>query len=152
MRRTGAAIFNLHSGAHRAKHVSMTTWITICETCKRDDWAARGMEHTDGELLAAEIETRAGAAGVKTRRVACTMGCERACNIIVQGEDETGTAKMGYSLGKFDGTAEDAAAIVEYAALHAASPTGQVPFRTWPQGVKGHFVSRHLPLPTESDT
>jgi len=110
------------------------------------------MEKTDGEVLAAEIEARAGAAGVKTRRVACTMGCDRACNIIVQGADADGVAKMGYSLGKFDGTPEDAAAIVEYAALHAASPTGQVPFRTWPQGVKGHFVSRHLPLPSASDT
>ncbi|WP_417258262.1 DUF1636 family protein [Celeribacter sp.] len=130
----------------------MTTWITICETCKRDDWSERGMDKTDGELLAAEIETRAEAAGVKTQRVACTMGCERACNIIVQGKTEDGTAKISYSLGTFEGTSEDAEAIVEYAAMHAASPTGQVPFRTWPQGVKGHFVSRQLPLPSESDT
>ena len=124
----------------------MTTWITICETCKRDDWAARGVEKTDGEVLAAEIEARAEKAGVATRRVACTMGCERACNVIVQG-----AGKIGYSLGKFDGTAEDAEAIVAYAAQHAAAPTGQVPFREWPLGVKGHFVSRHLPLPEPSD-
>lgn len=120
------------------------TWITICETCKLPDWAERGMDKTDGEILAEAIEQRAAAAGIKTRRVACTMGCERACNIIVQG-----AGKIGYSLGKFDGNDADAEAIVSYATQHAASPSGQVPFRDWPQGVKGHFVSRHLPPPTD---
>lgn len=113
------------------------------------------MEKTDGELLADAIDSCVSAQGaargqtgtaVKTRRVACTMGCERACNIIVQGAE-----KIGYSLGKFDGTEEDAQAIVDYAIMHADSPTGQVPFRNWPQGVKGHFVSRHLPPPPEPE-
>lgn len=127
----------------------MSTWITICESCKRDDWSERGIEKTDGDMLAGEIEARAQAAGVKTRRVSCTMGCERACNVIVQGHDAHGNAKIGYSLGKFDGTGEDAEALVEYAQMHAESETGQVPFRNWPVGVKGHFVSRHLPMPTD---
>ncbi len=40
-----------------------------------------------------------------------------------------------------------AQAIVDYARLHAASDSGQVPYRQWPEGVKGHFVTRHPPLP-----
>lgn len=121
----------------------MTSWITICDTCKREGWAESGAQHTDGERLAALIESAAtGRADVATRRVSCTMGCERACNIIVQG-----AGKIGYSLGRFEPTPEDAAAIVDYAAAHAASDSGQVPFREWPQGVKGHFVSRQVPLP-----
>ena len=120
----------------------MTTWITICDTCKRDGWELTGMERTDGEVLAELIEVAAAGQPVSTRRVSCTMGCERACNIIVQG-----AGKIGYSLGKFEATTDDAGAIVAYAAMHAASPTGQVPFREWPAGVKGHFVSRHVPLP-----
>jgi predicted metal-binding protein len=120
----------------------MTTWITICDTCKCDGWDAERDRDTDGEKLAALIEAAAGDGVVKTRRVSCTMGCERACNVIVQG-----SGKIGYSLGKFAATAEDAQAIVDYAGMHAESETGQVPFRTWPQGVKGHFVSRHVPVP-----
>ncbi len=121
----------------------MTTWITICDTCKRDGWEVGAMNRTDGEILAELIEEAAGAVdAVSTRRVSCTMGCERACNIIVQA-----AGKIGYSLGKFDPDPAAAQAIVAYAALHAASPTGQVPFREWPLGVKGHFVSRHVPLP-----
>lgn len=120
----------------------MTTWITICETCKREGWSPDETEQTDGAALADLIEPRAKVAGLSTRRVSCTMGCERACNIIVQSG-----GKIGYSLGRFEPTAEDAQAIVDYAAKHDASETGQVPFREWPVGVKGHFVSRHVPLP-----
>ena len=100
------------------------------------------MAQTDGEVLAQLIETAAAGSALATRRVSCTMGCERACNIIVQA-----AGKIGYSLGKFEAKPEDAAAIVAYAAMHAASASGQVPFRDWPLGVKGHFVSRHVPLP-----
>ncbi len=121
----------------------MTSWITVCDTCKREGWAESGAAQTDGEVLAALVEAAAeGQATVRTRRVSCTMGCERACNVVVQS-----AGKLCYSLGKFEPTEEDAAAIVEYAAKHAQSETGQVPFREWPQGVKGHFVSRHAPLP-----
>ncbi len=120
----------------------MTSWITICDTCKREGWDAETAGQTDGEALAALIEGAAEGRHVKTRRVSCTMGCERACNVIVQG-----AGKIGYSMGKFEPDAESACAIVEFAEKHGASETGQVPFREWPQGVKGHFVSRQLPVP-----
>ena len=120
----------------------MTTWITICDTCKREGWAETGMEQTDGERLAGLLEQAVAGTALRTRRVSCTMGCERACNIVVQA-----AGKAGYSIGRFEPTADTAAAIVAWATLHAASETGVVPYRTWPQGVKGHFVSRHLPLP-----
>jgi predicted metal-binding protein len=124
----------------------MTTWITICDTCKRPGWEETAMEQTDGEALAELIERAAASQPlVMTRRVSCTMGCERACNVVVQG-----AGKIGYSLGKFAPVEEDAEAIVTYAAAHAESETGQVPFRQWPQGVKGHFVSRQVPLPDAS--
>jgi predicted metal-binding protein len=121
----------------------MTTWITICDTCKRTGWEETGMQKTDGEALAEMVEVAAaGTDDVKTRRVSCTMGCDRACNVTVQA-----SGKINYSLGTFEATTDDAVAIVEYAAKHAASENGQVPYREWPQGVKGHFVSRHQPLP-----
>jgi predicted metal-binding protein len=53
-------------------------------------------------------------------------------------------------MGDFDALEESAAGIVEYARLHSESTSGQVPFKQWPQAVKGHFVSR-LPV-LEPDT
>lgn len=120
----------------------MTTFITICDTCKREGWAESGQDVTDGEVLATLIESAAGER-IQTRRVSCLMGCTHGCNIAIQAE-----GKLAYTLGKFEATPDAAEAIVDYATLHQASETGQVPYRTWPTGVKGHFITRHPPLPS----
>ncbi|CTQ33772.1 DUF1636 family protein [Jannaschia rubra] len=120
----------------------MPTTITICDTCKRDGWTA-GTELSDGEALAALVEAAAqGIDGVQTRRHSCLMGCSGACNIALQAP-----GKMAYTLGRFDPTAEAAQGIVDYARMHAQTDTGVVPFRQWPPAIKGHFVTRHPPLP-----
>lgn len=119
----------------------MTTWITICDTCKRDGWEDTGMDQTDGEALAVLVEGAAQGTDIKTRRVSCLMGCERSCNISIQAEN-----KLAYTLGSFAPEIDAAEGIVAYAQAHAESTNGQVPYRQWPEAVKGHFVTRHLPL------
>lgn len=122
----------------------MTTTITICDTCKLEGWDATQTDQTDGERLAADIEHAAmGNADVQTRRHSCLMGCSHGCNIAIQAE-----GKLTYVMGRFEPGAEAAEGIVEYATKHAASEKGQVPFREWPQAVKGHFVSRIPTLPS----
>ncbi|RYH01655.1 DUF1636 domain-containing protein [Salipiger sp. IMCC34102] len=123
----------------------MTTWITICDTCKRDGWLADGRP-TDGEALAALVEAAAQGTSVLTRRVSCLMGCQHGCNVAVQA-----SGKLNYTLGRFDPDPDAAEGIVAYAALHADSDTGQVPYRQWPAAIKGHFVTRHPPLPREGE-
>ena len=121
----------------------MTTTITICDTCKREDWGAEAQGITDGEALAALIEAEVAATGgaVKTRRYSCLMGCTRACNVTIQAQ-----GKLNYTLGEFTADTDAAKGIVRYAALHASSASGQVPYREWPQAIKGHFTTRHPPL------
>ncbi|WP_457650708.1 DUF1636 family protein [Profundibacter sp.] len=121
----------------------MTTTITICDTCKREG-RDETTHKTDGELLADLIEAAASNTPVKTRRFSCLMDCDRACNVTIQAE-----GKLNYTLGQFTPTPEAAEAIVAYAALHAASTSGQVPYRDWPQAIKGHFTTRHPPLPSD---
>ena len=122
----------------------MTTWITICDTCKRDGWQAGGTGITDGEVLAALVEDAAARAPVRTRRTSCLMGCTHGCNVAVQA-----AGKLCYTIGNFVPNRDAAEAIVAYAVLHAQTETGQVPYRQWPEGVKGHFVTRHPPLPAD---
>ncbi len=125
----------------------MTTWITICDTCKRDGWEEAGKDAPDGAELAELVETALAAApagGVRARRHSCLMGCGKGCNVAIQG-----AGKLCYTLGGFEPTANAAEGIVAYAGLHAASGSGQVPYREWPQAIKGHFVTRHPPLPEE---
>lgn len=123
----------------------MTTWITICDTCKSatTDPATPATDHSNGQDLAALIEARAPAP-LRTRRVSCLMGCGHGCNVAIQAE-----GKLCYTLGRFEPTAEAAQGIVDYALLHSASKTGQVPFRDWPAAIKGHFITRHPPLPRD---
>lgn len=123
----------------------MATWITICDTCKRTDWPgpAEGAD-LPGTRLAALVEAAAQGTEVRTRRTSCLMGCDGGCNVAVQA-----AGKLCYTLGRFEPTPEAAEAIVAWAALHAGSATGQVPYKLWPQPVKGHFVTRHPPLPEE---
>ncbi len=122
----------------------MTTWITICDTCKRDGWEQGDMALSDGERLAALVEQQADGTCVKTRRVSCLMGCTHGCNVAIQAP-----GKLAYTLGHFRPDAKAAQAIVSYAERHAESATGQVPYRQWPQAIKGHFVTRHQPLPED---
>lgn len=124
----------------------MTTWITICDTCKREGWENGDTGVTDGESLAALVEKAAdGLSNVRTRRVSCLMGCTRACNVAIQGH-----GKLNYTLGAFTPTAQAASGIVTYAKAHADSDTGRVPYREWPETIKGHFVTRHPPLPDDA--
>jgi len=118
-----------------------TTMVTVCETCKRPGWDAETAGQTDGErLLAHVLEASDHIPSVKIRTHPCLMGCDFACNVSIQAE-----GKIAYAVGTFEPNQDSGEAIVQFAALHAASPTGQVPYKTWPQAIKGHFRARILP-------
>lgn len=91
-------------------------------------------------MLAEHVEALAPQ-GISVRRKSCLMGCDRHCNIAIQAG-----GKLSYVMGKFTPDAEAAQAIVDYAQAYAESESGQVPYKQWPQGVKGHFVARIPPL------
>ncbi len=125
----------------------MTTVITICDTCKREGWNPEEQTQTDGELLAALVESASrGVSGIQTRRHSCLMGCTHGCNVAIQSD-----GKLTYVLGRFEPVEDAAEGLVEYARLHSESDNGQVPFKQWPQAIKGHFVSRIPVLPTQAD-
>ena len=120
----------------------MPTIITICETCKREDWKEKGLKESDGFELAQLIEkSSVTEEKVITRRHSCLMGCDEGCIVSIQD-----FKKLSYVLGIFIPTSEDAEAIILYANLHANSTNGQVPYREWPQAIKGHFVARIPPI------
>ena len=117
----------------------MTTTIFVCDTCRHSREDKIGPDgRTGGEVLADRVEALAADNPVLTvERQSCLMGCERHCNTAI-----TAPGKLTYVLGMFTPSEASAEAIVEYAEKHAESETGRVPFKQWPQGVKGHFVAR----------
>ena len=77
----------------------MTTWITICDTCKRDDWTAETHDRPHRQDMAELVERHAAGRAVRTRRVSCLMGCAHGCNIAIQAP-----GKLAYTLGRFEPT------------------------------------------------
>jgi predicted metal-binding protein len=79
-------------------------------------------------------------ADITVQEMPCLFACSDHCTVHIRAP-----GKVGYVLGRFTPDVEAATAILDYAVHHAASDEGRVPFRDWPQGVKGHFIVRVPP-------
>ena len=114
------------------------TRLIICDTCKiNNEVDASGK--TDGEKLASLIENNAPS-NLKVERHSCLMACKRSCSIALEAPD-----KISYILGEFQPSGDDARSILEYAQKYDSSASGQVPYKEWPERVKGHFIARIPP-------
>lgn len=115
--------------------------VVVCNTCRV---SAEARETPDGvrggALLAATLREIAGGTGVAIQEMPCLFNCDQHCSIHLRA-----AGKIGYVLGRFEPTAEAARAILDYAVAYATSEEGVVPYRQWPEGVKGHFIVRVPP-------
>jgi predicted metal-binding protein len=119
--------------------------VVACNTCRV---SADAREDADGvrggaRLVAALRAVKASDdryAGVAVQEMPCLFACSDHCTVHIRAP-----GKVGYVLGRFTPDTDAARAILDYAVHHAASAEGRVPFRDWPQGVKGHFIVRVPP-------
>ena len=72
--------------------------------------------------------------------MACLFACADHCTVHLRAP-----GKVGYVLGRFQGDEESARAILDYAVHYAASDHGRVAYSLWPEGIKGHFITRTPP-------
>lgn len=119
--------------------------VVACNTCRFSADAREDGEGVRGgaRLVAALRAVQASDplyAGVAVQEMPCLFACSEHCTVHIRAP-----GKVGYVLGRFSPDDESARAILNYAIHHAASPEGRVPFRDWPQGVKGHFIVRVPP-------
>jgi predicted metal-binding protein len=118
--------------------------LVFCTTCRYSSETQLGPEGlTGGEMLALAMEALVRAGGrqdVQIERQACLWSCTRHCNVLIRD-----SRRYSYLAGGFAPGREAAQAILSWFDLHGASPTGEVPFRTWPQGMRGHFIARLPP-------
>lgn len=125
------------------KRVADGPAIVACNTCRH---SAEAQEDADGvrggaRLVQALRNVQAGDerfAGIAVQEMPCLFACTEFCAVHLRAPD-----KVGYVLGRF--TPDAARDILEYAVHYAASEHGRVPFKQWPQGVKGHFITRTPP-------
>lgn len=117
--------------------------IVVCSTCRLTEDAHENDEGKRGGALLAEA-IRAEAARrvdvIAIEDMPCLFACSRWCTVHLRAE-----GKVSYVLGGFEPTAEAANAILDYFQHYLASEHGVVPYRNWPEGVKGHFITRSPP-------
>lgn len=119
--------------------------VVACSTCRHSQDAREDGEGVRGgaRLIAALRRVKAGDPrydGIAVQEMPCLFACQDFCTVHLRAPD-----KVGYVLGRFQPDEDAAQAILDYAVHYAASEHGRVPFSLWPQGVKGHFITRTPP-------
>lgn len=119
--------------------------VVACNTCRHSTEAREDAEGVRGgqKLVAALRAVKEGDpryAGVAVQEMPCLFACQDFCTVHLRAP-----SKVGYVLGRFTPDEVAARAILDYAVEYAASEHGRVPFKNWPQGVKGHFITRTPP-------
>lgn len=115
--------------------------IVACNTCRAS--GNDGGKADGARFVAALRAVKAGDPaydGVAVQEMPCLFACSAACTIHLRAPD-----KIGYVLGRFEPDEAAARAILDYARAYAASEWGEVAFCDWPEGVKGHFITRMPP-------
>lgn len=119
--------------------------VVACNTCRHsaesrgDDEGMRGGARLAGALRAVR-ETDPRYTAIAVQDMPCLFACKDFCTVHLRAP-----GKVSYVLGRFAPDEEAARAILDYAVHYAASEHGRVPFSDWPEGVKGHFITRCPP-------
>ena len=125
--------------------------VVVCNTCRHSAASAEDAAGVRGGARLAEALKSLQAddpayAGVAVQEMACLFACSDHCTVHIRAPE-----RIGYILGRFEPTADAARAILDYAVRHAESMDGRVPYKQWPEGVKGHFIVRIPPAGFTSD-
>ena len=119
--------------------------VVACNTCRlsadarEDEQGQRGGAQMVAALRAVQASDERYAA-IAVQEMPCLFACTDHCTVHLRAP-----GKVGYVLGRFTPDADAARAILDYAVHYADSDHGRVPFKQWPQGVKGHFITRTPP-------
>lgn len=112
--------------------------IVACHTC---GGAAREPDgRTRGEHLIEQLERERavrGDAGVDVATARCLWACKRSCAVLLRAP-----GRPGYVIVELEPSDTSARALFDYASLYLRAPDGAVPYKTWPDALKGHFLCR----------
>ena len=118
--------------------------IVMCTTCRHSPDEKTGPDgRTGGEALVDHMRAAVAARGdcVAVATQACLWNCKRHCSVVLRDDD-----RFSYFTGDHEPSREQAEAILDWFDLHGATETGEVPFRSWPDRMRGHFIARIPPV------
>jgi predicted metal-binding protein len=119
--------------------------IILCSTCRfSPDSKVAPDGRTGGETLIAHMidELREkGRDDITVETQACLWNCTRPCSVVLRDEQ-----RFSYVTGSHEPSREQAQAILAWFDAHGETETGEVPFRQWPDRMRGHFIARMPPV------
>jgi predicted metal-binding protein len=119
--------------------------IVMCSTCRHSADAKCGPDgRTGGETLIAhmtDVLAERHMDGIALRTQVCLWNCRRHCSVVLHDED-----RFTYFTGDHEPTRAQAEAILDWFVAHGETETGEVPFRQWPDRMRGHFIARIPPV------
>ncbi|PTV97224.1 putative metal-binding protein [Rhodobacter aestuarii] len=115
----------------------MATTLHVCTTCRRAGVEPEG-EARPGALLHEALADLPCPEGVTVVPVECLSACTQGCSVAL-----SAPGKWSYVYGRMG--PEDAATILEGAALYAQSADGLVPWRTRPEIFRKQSLARIPP-------
>lgn len=127
------------------KPVSDGPAIVVCSSCRHSaDSREDADRRSGGEAMVAALRSVAATdpryQGIAIEAMPCLFACSQPCTLHIRAP-----GKIGYVLGRFTPDMAAARAVLDYALRHAESAEGEVAYRLWPEGVKGHFIVRVPP-------
>jgi predicted metal-binding protein len=119
--------------------------VVVCSTCRLSkDARADDEGRTGGELLGQALRTalvhHVCRDRIDIQAMPCLFACSSHCTVFIRSPQ-----RLGYILGRFSSSGVEAVALLDYVAGYLASADGVVPYKNWPEGVKGHFLVRVPP-------
>lgn len=119
--------------------------VVACNTCRFSPEETNAADGRRGGALLVDALRRArdgdpAFEGIEIQEMPCLFACKDYCTVHLRAP-----GKIGYVMGRFVPGDESAQAILEYAVRYSESEFGQVPYALWPEGVKGHFLTRTPP-------
>ncbi|WP_196502262.1 DUF1636 family protein [Aestuariivirga litoralis] len=122
--------------------------LIICSTCKFSPESKTGPDgRTGGQMMHDAVQavlTKQDRSDVDVTTQSCMWNCDRPCSVVAQDDQ-----RFSYVTGHNKPTEEQAEAIIAWFDAHGATDDGIVPFRLWPQLMRGHFIARMPPMKGE---
>ena len=138
----------------------MTT-LVICTTCGRNaddpeaitpgtrlaDLVENALKSAASQALPEELQEQSDSQrSLRLQRTRCLMSCTRSCTAALHHP-----GKYSYVFGDLAPDQISVDSVLGYVHGYRQSSSGQVPFKLWPEGIKGHFVARIPPLEHEGE-
>jgi predicted metal-binding protein len=119
--------------------------IIFCTTCKYSTDSKTGPDgQSGGQILLDHMRALVKSAGrgdVTIEEQVCLWNCNRPCSVVIRDE-----ARFSYVTGGHEPSLAQAEAILEWFDAHGRTDGGEVPFKQWPQRMRGHFIARLPPV------